>query len=1076
MAGIELGNAYVTLLPSTRGFQPAVKKALGGIPAEGKKVGDQLGDNMSTGMEGAVKSRSSKLGGVLKVGLVGAAAAAGVAVGAAFSGSIQAASNLEQSVGGVDAIFKDQAGVIHDAAKEAATGLGLSTNAYNELATTLGAGLKNKGIEDFTGQTQDLLGLGADLAAQFGGSTADAVSAISSLMRGEADPIERYGVAINETAIKARMAEKGLTGLEGAALEQAKAQTRLELLFEQTADAQGAFGRESDTLEGKQQRAAAQWDNLRTKIGGLFLPAISGVMGFINTTVLPGFDRFMDVAGGVADILFRGDFSGGLMGIEEDHPLVGFLFSVREGFQQVGDILGGAASILFKGDFTGGLMGIEEDHPLVGFLFTVREGFQTFADTVQNGWASYIQPALETLGTKISDLWATVQPILADLAAIIMEKWQQWAPTIQGYWDQITQIIGDAINFISTIIGVVTDAIKWVWANWGDEITAIIGGLWDGIVGIFGGALDIIQGIVRFFTAIFSGDWSAAKDAITQITQGMWDVVRSIFETVGGVVRTIFGGIGDWLSEKADRIRDSVVEAFTRMKDGIGEVWDKLRELAAKPVNFIIETVYNDGILRLINGFLDIFPGEQQRLTPLEPIKYAEGGFARGTAGIATRPVLFGEVPGVDEAYVPLDGSERSRGIWLEAGRRLGMVAMATGGIMPANGVLTSSYGYRVGPFLGAENHDGVDIGAALGSPVVAALPGTVVFAGWNGGYGNQVTIDHGDGLRTFYAHMSSIAVGVGQMVQAAQLIGAVGSTGLSTDPHLHFGASQNGASIDPMSVVSGAVTGGGGLAGIFGLLASLPERISEIWDQLSELGGSVWGRMLSGAVGSLLDKIPEWAQSLFGANLATGDYEVGAGAQQWSSVALQAMQMAGLPESYLSLLLHRIQVESGGDPNAINLWDSNAAMGQPSQGLMQTIPSTFYAYAGELAGRGITDPLANIYAAIRYTIARYGMSGIEAAWSGTAGYANGTMSASPGLRWVGERGPELVRFRGGEQVYTAAQSRALTTGSGPAVDVDDLARALVLALARSPIRVEVDGRQIASAVRSHDRSLAGSW
>ena len=117
---------------------------------------------------------------------------------------------------------------------------------------------------------------------------------------------------------------------------------------------------------------------------------------------------------------------------------------------------------------------------------------------------------------------------------------------------------------------------------------------------------------------------------------------------------------------------------------------------------------------------------------------------------------------------------------------------------LPVAGTVSSPYGYRVNPITGAsELHDGVDIAAPMGTPVVAPLAGTVTFAGWNGGYGNQVTLDHG-GFTTFYAHMSAILASVGQLLQAGQVLGQVGSTGMSTGPHLHWGSSAG----DPMQML----------------------------------------------------------------------------------------------------------------------------------------------------------------------------------------------------------------------------------------------------------------------------------
>lgn len=116
---------------------------------------------------------------------------------------------------------------------------------------------------------------------------------------------------------------------------------------------------------------------------------------------------------------------------------------------------------------------------------------------------------------------------------------------------------------------------------------------------------------------------------------------------------------------------------------------------------------------------------------------------------------------------------------------------------------ITSRQGPRIHPISGQyKNHGGTDIGASYGSSIYAADAGVVTTSadGYNGGYGNYVIIDHGNGMTTLYAHMSSRAVSVGQSVSAGQVIGYVGSTGASTGPHLHFEMYINGSRIDPQT------------------------------------------------------------------------------------------------------------------------------------------------------------------------------------------------------------------------------------------------------------------------------------
>ena len=120
---------------------------------------------------------------------------------------------------------------------------------------------------------------------------------------------------------------------------------------------------------------------------------------------------------------------------------------------------------------------------------------------------------------------------------------------------------------------------------------------------------------------------------------------------------------------------------------------------------------------------------------------------------------------------------------------------------VPSCTLITSRFGYRVAPTTGASTyHGGLDIGAGMGASIVAAGAGDVIYAGANGGYGNCVMIDHGNGVVTVYAHMSSIGVSYGQYVTAGQYVGAVGSTGVSTGPHCHFEARLNGELTDPMN------------------------------------------------------------------------------------------------------------------------------------------------------------------------------------------------------------------------------------------------------------------------------------
>lgn len=174
------------------------------------------------------------------------------------------------------------------------------------------------------------------------------------------------------------------------------------------------------------------------------------------------------------------------------------------------------------------------------------------------------------------------------------------------------------------------------------------------------------------------------------------------------------------------------------------------------------------------------------------------------TDGVGGPFIPAGGEPGsiIDEANAVADALAR-----YQSARR----ALLTAPIQPpvnGGGTITSSFGNRTDPFLKrAAFHSGIDFRASTGTPVLAAASGTVSFAASNGGYGNMVEIDHGNGLSTRYAHLSQLGVSVGQTITGGQQIGRAGSTGRSTGPHVHFEVRKGGSAIDPSRFIAAGRT-----------------------------------------------------------------------------------------------------------------------------------------------------------------------------------------------------------------------------------------------------------------------------
>ncbi len=126
---------------------------------------------------------------------------------------------------------------------------------------------------------------------------------------------------------------------------------------------------------------------------------------------------------------------------------------------------------------------------------------------------------------------------------------------------------------------------------------------------------------------------------------------------------------------------------------------------------------------------------------------------------------------------------------------------------LPGKLEVSSGFGVRRDPFLGRPAmHTGLDLRGEMGEPVHATAGGKVAIAGWDGGYGNMVEIDHGDGLSTRFGHLSKILVKVGQKIHVGQIVGLLGSTGRSTGPHLHYETRINGEAVDPQKFLRAGI------------------------------------------------------------------------------------------------------------------------------------------------------------------------------------------------------------------------------------------------------------------------------
>lgn len=390
----------------------------------------------------AVGGKAGAFGKKLAAGAALGAAGVVAAAGSLALSSIKSASAVEQAYGATESVFGKFAGQVKASAKDAATSVGLAQSEYAGLANVLGAQLKNMGTsaDKLAPKTDQLIKQGADLAATFGGTTADAVSAVSSLLKGERDPIERYGVSIKAADVAARLQAQGLDGLKGPALAAAQAQATLALLTEQTSSAQGAFSRESGTAAGQQQRLTAQWENAKSSLGAGLLPMVTKVATFLTTSVMPA------VQGAAATLA-----------------------------KNLGPALSTVSAFIQQ-----------------RVIPAAREFLAWFKDKIVPGIRSYVTPIINGLRGAFASVQAAVERnrpqletigrVLKGLAEFIAAK---VAPVVGGVlgaaFKVAGKIIGLVIDQIGRIVSVIQAAIGWIQRLKDAASNLSVGGILGGL-------------------------------------------------------------------------------------------------------------------------------------------------------------------------------------------------------------------------------------------------------------------------------------------------------------------------------------------------------------------------------------------------------------------------------------------------------------------------------------------------------------------------------------------------------------------------------------------------------------------
>jgi hypothetical protein len=664
-----------------------------------------------------------------------------------------------------------------------------------------------------------------------------------------------------------------------------------------------------------------------------------------------------------------------------------------------------------------GLLNLSQRFAEFGAQARSSAGFQAFMDYVQQV-GPLVVSVFRSLAVMVGRVLVALAPVgplvvvaLAALGAAIVITYrnsetfrrivqQAWAG-IQAATAATWRVIGPILSSIARWVGTFLVAAFHLWVRVVRAefaaVQAVTATLWRVVGPIFSTLYrwvgTVLVGGFRLYTRVVRAEFNAAGAVISAVWRN--------------VLHPVFDGLGRIISR-------TVPDAFTSGVRAIRSAWDKIKDAAKAPVRFVIETVLNHGILAAFNKISETFGNPVKHINSIPLPK----GFARGTedhrAQIAhpNQPRLWAEPETGGEAYIPLAPSKRPRSarILRDVAERFGygLVRMANGGTLITAGRHLRDLGYDVtegpdgfGPIhhvhaAHSRHYDGmaIDVNHGAGTSKVeqAALSKIVPYLQ---GLGLRILFmvpNHKNHLHAEVPRAKGLGSQIGGLVKGAA--GAVADF------------------LDPRQLIEGPLNS---------LLSKLPGR------------DSTFGKIVAGAPRSIATMLINKAKEFVGlgsgdtkdfSGAGGGEFGGGAGTARWRGIVTQVVAMLGQPASAVDAVLRRIQFESGGNPRAINNWDVNARRGTPSKGLMQTIGPTFAAYAGPYRGRGIYDPLANIYAGANYAIHTYGSLAAIDPRNRARGYDAGGF-LQPGLTTVynGTGKPEPV--------FTAEQFAAMRQGMG---------------------------------------------
>lgn len=521
-----------------------------------------------------LNSIAEKLGGfddiAKKVGT--AFTAVGASITALSGVAINSASNLNESINAVNVVFGDAAQKIHEFGEVAAESAGLSHRAFNEAVTPIGSMLLNMGLsaDEAANQSINLAQRAADMASVFNTDLGSAITAIQAGLRGEADPLERFGVGLNETAVKAHAVELGLIGSSEEMDAQTKIMARLSLFYDQTNRVAGDFENTSDGLANRMRILKAEFENISARVGEVLLPYVEQLVNAIS----PLIDKV-------------------IAWVEENPKLFATIVAVTAAIGGLLLVLGPILIAVGSLATLAGVLGIGL-LPLIGIILAIGAaiaGLVALTVLVITNWESIVERASAiwesikaAVVTKVTELRDSALAMWQSFSDGVTNIWNGIIGFLESVWNTIKDIVAFGVAFVVGLIIVAFDAMGIdVIAIW-DEIKNWIGETWNTISTIITAGLELLSSIWNTtWTAIstfFTNIWTGISGSVKTKTGEVSGTVSGFIESVGAAWNGFWGGASNVVNTMWESVKGIV-------KSGINYVLEKINA-AINAVNSVV--------------------------------------------------------------------------------------------------------------------------------------------------------------------------------------------------------------------------------------------------------------------------------------------------------------------------------------------------------------------------------------------------------------------------------------------------------------------------------------------------------